>query len=94
MKRNVCCARRKEDNHLSGSTAAMVLLAWHKLFASWVGDSRIIGQLKSGSPGDVVAISKEYEKKRIRNAGGSVNSKNIWRSCCVKSIYIYHKEMF
>ena len=53
-----------EDNHLSGSTATMVLLHGHKLFASWVWRLPYYWSVKSGSPGDVVAISKDHKASR------------------------------
>jgi len=80
-----------EDNHLSGATAAVVIIVQSKsktagsvappaveLVAAWAGDSRVVLSTKDGV---AVELSKDHkasrpdEKKRVQAAGGSVDSK-------------------
>ncbi len=67
-----------EDNHLSGATAAMVLaLDSSKIWVAWAGDSRIV----LSRSGTAVGLSEDHkatredEKKRVQQAGGSVDHK-------------------
>jgi serine/threonine protein kinase/serine/threonine protein phosphatase PrpC/CRP-like cAMP-binding protein len=74
-----------EDNHLSGATAAVVVVIQDnnsnkpsELIASWAGDSRIVLGTKGGGAVDLSEdhkASRLDEKKRVQRAGGSVDSK-------------------
>ena len=81
--------RRKaanEDNHLSGATAAVVLVvqddvskvnASTSLVVAWAGDSRVVLSTKGGVAVDLSEDHKATrpdEKKRVQMAGGSVSS--------------------
>ena len=88
-----------EDNHLSGSTAAMVLFHLDQIYIAWVGDSRIIAVVND-EKSNVIELSTDHkasrpdEKARIRKAGGTVNSKDrLYGDLAVSRAFgdIYHK---
>ena len=79
-----------EDNHLSGATAAMVVVIEHsnlakpddtnavELVVAWAGDSRVVLSAEGGKAVDLShdhKASRADETQRIRDAGGSVDYK-------------------
>ena len=92
-----------EDNHLSGSTGAFVVVskapgaARATCHVCWVGDSRIVLSTDGGKARGVSEdhkASRADEKKRIRDAGGTVDRKDrLYGDLAVSRAFgdIYHK---
>ena len=93
-----------EDNHLSGSTGAFVVVTKNEatgkveLHVAWTGDSRVVLSTARGGivrqMSDDHKASLEMEKKRIRAAGGSVDRNDrLYGDLAVSRAFgdIYHK---